>query len=344
MSNRAAWIMEPKGQLKVEAAPMHKPGKDEVLVKVHALAINPIDYKIQDIGAYIEKYPFILGGDVAGVVEDTGEGVSHVTKGDRVLGQCLCFGVQDYRHSGFQEYAIVHAMTVARIPAAVSFENATVLPLALSTAAAGLYQPEYLALPLPSPSSPSPEGTGKSLLVWGGASSVGSTAIQLAKASGLQVIATASPANFGYAKSLGADAVFDYKDDEVVEKLVKAFEGHQLVGAFDAVSMNGTTEKVAQVLSKVEGANKLVATVLPPPEKLAAGVTAKGVFAVTVATVHPEVGSAVYHKFVPAALANGSLKTKPDPLVVGNGLEQVQHGLDVLRKGVSAQKVVVTLV
>ncbi|CEQ42612.1 SPOSA6832_04454 [Sporobolomyces salmonicolor] len=361
MSNRAAWIKSPHAKLTVEEAPMYTPDKGEVLVKVHAVSVQPVDWKIQDYNFFVNSYPFILGTDTAGIVEEVGEGVTHVRKGDRVLGyvvdpllkspwphptlhfyrHMLGLGTGNSKHSGFQEYAVVSGTTVAAIPSSISFEEAVVLPLALSTAAAGLYQPEFLGLNFPSASSPAP--TGKAVLVWGAASSVGTVAVQLAKASGYKVVTTASPHNFEYAKLLGADAVFDYRDEQVVEKLVEALKGSEFAGVYDAISENGSVEKSAEVASRV-GGKQFVATVLPPPEKLAGEVKAAAVFAVTVATTHAEVGTHLYGTFVPAALENGSLKCKPEPLVVGKGLESVQHGLDVQKKGVSAKKVVITLV
>ncbi|GAA5860977.1 hypothetical protein JCM5353_006131 [Sporobolomyces roseus] len=341
VSNSAAWIKAPKQKLEVDSAEEPTAQKGEVVVKVHAVSIQPVDWKIREYDFFVKKYPFILGTDVAGVVEQVGEGVSHVKVGDRVLGHALGLGTYDPRHSAFQEYAVIHGTTIARIPSSISFERATVLPLALSTASAGLYQPGYLELPYPSATTPS--STGKSILIWGGSASVGSAAIQLAKASGLRVVSTASPANHDFVKSLGADVVVDYKDEKVVDKLVEALEGSEFAGVYDAISENGSVEASAQVATRV-GGNKFIATVLPPPENLPEGVKAAGVFAVTVGTQHSQVGIAVYQKFVTEALENGSLQTKPDPLVVGKGLESIDHGLDVQKKGVSFKKVVVNII
>jgi len=190
-----------------------------------------------------------------------------------IYSHALGLGTYDPRHSAFQEYAVIHGTTIARIPSSISFERATVLPLALSTASAGLYQPGYLELPYPSATTPS--STGKSILIWGGSASVGSAAIQLAKASGLRVVSTASPANHDFVKSLGADVVVDYKDEKVVDKLVEALEGSEFAGVYDAISENGSVEASAQVATRV-GGNKFIATVLPPPENLPEGVKAAG--------------------------------------------------------------------
>ena len=86
-----------------------------------------------------------------------------------------------------------------------------------------------------------------------------------------------------------------------------------------------------------------MATVLPPPEDKPSDINVQGVFAITIATQHKEVGEAVWQKFVPGAIQSGDLKCLPEPLVVGQGLESVQKGLDKNKAGVSAKKVVIEL-
>lgn len=85
-SNSAAWITESKGKpLKVSEAPMPKPGPHDVVVHNKAVALNPVDWKIQDSGYFVTKYPNILGTDVAGEVAEVGSEVKNFKKGDRVL-------------------------------------------------------------------------------------------------------------------------------------------------------------------------------------------------------------------------------------------------------------------
>jgi len=85
-SNSAAWITESKGKpLKVDSAPMPEPGPNDVVVKNHAVAINPVDWKIQDSGYFVTKYPNVLGTDVAGEIVQVGSEVKDFKKGDRVL-------------------------------------------------------------------------------------------------------------------------------------------------------------------------------------------------------------------------------------------------------------------
>ncbi|GAA6019036.1 hypothetical protein JCM10207_006295 [Rhodosporidiobolus poonsookiae] len=344
--NAAAWIKAPHAQLEVDEAPWYEPKEGEVLVKVHAVSIQPVDWKIQAYDFFVKEYPFILGTDSAGTVEAIGAGVTHVKKGDRVLAHHQSLGTGNPRDSSFQHYAIAPGSAVSPIPSSLTFEQATVLPLALSTAADGLYQPDLLALPLPKPDAPNPEGNGKTLLVWGGSSSVGAAAVQLGVASGFRVVATASPANFEFVKSLGASAVFDYRSSTVADDLIAELkkDGEEFAGAYDAISENGSVELVAKVVSLV-GGRQFIATTLPPPKDLPEGVKAAGVLAPNVVSRNnAAIAKAIYHDFVPRALETGALQAKPEPLPVeGKGLEAVQSGLDRQKEGVSARKVVVRI-
>jgi NADPH:quinone reductase-like Zn-dependent oxidoreductase len=151
------------------------------------------------------------------------------------------------------------------------FENAVVLPLAISTAAAGLYQKGFLELPYPTVTA-HPQPTGKTILVWGGSSSVGGTAVQLAVASGLEVISTASKRNFDYVKALGAGHVLDYSEPTVVHDIVRLLNGKELIGAYDAISSPETIDATAEIVSRV-GGGKIVTVLAPPAKGLPSNVT-----------------------------------------------------------------------
>jgi NADPH:quinone reductase-like Zn-dependent oxidoreductase len=138
---------------------------------------------------------------------------------------------------------------VAPIPLHISFEQGAVLPLAISTSAAGLYLPEYLNLPLPSPTI---EPRGKTLLVWGGASSVGATAIQLAVASGLHVVTTASPPNYEFVRSLGASDVFDYRSTTLTRDLTAKLEHVELCGIYDAIGEEASFSPLAAITERLQ--------------------------------------------------------------------------------------------
>jgi NADPH:quinone reductase-like Zn-dependent oxidoreductase len=193
LTNYAVWIYGKGQKIKVGPADIGKPGKGEVLVKNHAVTINPIDWKMQDLGFLVRSWPTILGGDLAGEVVEVGEGVTNIKKGQRVLAHPLSLMTGKAKNAGFHNYTVVMAVGTSPIPDDMKFEEAAVLPLSVSTASAGLFQDDFLNLPLP---TTSPKKPGKVLLVWGGSSSVGSQVIQLAIASGNDVIATASKRNF----------------------------------------------------------------------------------------------------------------------------------------------------
>ncbi|KAG4441873.1 hypothetical protein IFR05_002674 [Cadophora sp. M221] len=336
-SNTAAWLMEAKAiPFTIKPAPLASPGPDQILIKNHAIAINPIDGKLQYLAVYPVKYPTILGQDVAGDVISVGPGVTRFKPCDRVLGVATGFVTGKDSEKGFQSYTILTVNGTSEIPDHVSFENAVVLPLAVATAASGLFHPDILNLQLPT--EPARSLTGNTLLVWGGASSVGSNVIQLAVAAGYEVITTSSPKNFDYVKNLGASQVFDYNSPSVVSDLVDAFNSKTSVGVYDAIAATawGPAIEFAQ-----KTGTTMIATVTPGFPEAPQGVEIKKVFAPSILSNH--VGKAVFEDFLPKALKSGTYVTAPEPIIAGRGLESIQVGVDLLRKGVSAKKVVVLL-
>ncbi|MCJ1392466.1 hypothetical protein MMC18_005333 [Xylographa bjoerkii] len=325
--------------LKVDKAEDWKAGPKELVIKVAFAAVNPVDWKVQDSGFSIQNYPNILGRDVAGVVVEVGEGVTRFIKGQRVISHVLGRGTGEPKNGGFQLYTVAWDIVTAAIPENLPFERAVVMPLVISTASAGLYQKNFLGLPYP---SLYPKPTGETLLVWGGSGAVGGTVIQLAKASGLAVLTTASSRNHDYVRSLGADHVFDHSQANVVDEILNIAKNSDFIGAFDAISSADKVRACAKIVVGSLGYG-LIATVMPPPEDLPTGVKAQFISAVSVAMEQPEVGEAVWVNYVGEALASGALQAKPDPLVIRGGLGAVQEGLNRQKQGVSAKKVVVEL-
>jgi NADPH:quinone reductase-like Zn-dependent oxidoreductase len=324
----------------MEVGPAEYPtvGEGEIIVKASAIAINPMDWFIQIMGEKLFsflKYPYCGGDDVAGTVVEVGSGVTNFKPGDRVFGVDPGF---DAREGAFQEYVVLKANATAHIPADATFEQASVLPLAICSAAAGLYQKNLLALEYP---SLDPKPKGETLLIWAGASSVGSNGIQLAVASGYEVFTTASPKNFGYCKSLGASKVFDYKDPNVVTNILAAFEGKTCRGAL--AIQRGSEDLCFEIVAKAPGTAKFVASAVPlNPEKVPAGITARFLNAASVPK--NEVGELIWTEFLPSALEQNKYQFAPPPLVVGQGLEKLQEAIDKGKTGgASAQKLVVTL-
>lgn len=233
--------------------------------------------------------------------------------------------------------------TASRIPDSLSFTQASVLPLAISTAAAGLYQKGFLELPLPILSL-SPRPSGQIILIWGGSSTVGISGIQLAVGSGVEVISTASPRNHTLVQQLGASQVFDYNSSSVIEDIVATIKasGKQFAGVLDCISTAQSIESSASIERLLDG-SKTIAVVHPPPENARKDINFAGIFALSIAYQFPAVAEHVWGKWVPAALAADRLKALPQALVIGKGLESVQVGMDRLKEGVSAAKIVVEL-
>lgn len=313
---------------------------DEVLVKVHAWGLNPCDHMVADLPLPFIKYPVILGEDIAGVVQAVGaQAASKFKAGDRVTAVALGASKFKSEHGAFQEHTVVNQVLACKIPDSLSFTDAATLPLGVSTAASGLYGKAYLALPFPELSAVS---TGKTILIWGASSAVGLNAIQLSKASGLNVIATGSPRNFSLIQSVGASQVFDYKSPTVIDDVVAALDRLDVAGIFSAV---GSPELPIAVAAKSRQ-KPTVASTNPVPE----GGVPEGV---TVAMMLPTGGDipwietvkATFDGYLPEALAAGAYKVAPPVEVVPTkGLEGIPVGLDVLRKGVSAKKVAIEAV
>jgi NADPH:quinone reductase-like Zn-dependent oxidoreductase len=168
-SNAAAWLVAPKTPLEVKSAPYTSPGKNEMVINNHAVAINPIDYIKQDMGDMVFgwiKYPFINGTGVAGEVVEIGANVTRFKVGDRIVSHAVATS-KDYNTAtkgAFQNYTVLLAHMASLIPNTMSYESAAVLPLGLSTAACGLFQKDQLTLQYPS-SYGSPKSPGKTLLI-----------------------------------------------------------------------------------------------------------------------------------------------------------------------------------
>jgi len=370
-SNHAAWIPSKRARLSVGPATHTPPGEGQISVRNRAVAINPVDWMQQAIGDLIfpwVKYPFVLGSDLAGDVVAVGEGVTRFKVGDRVLGHGA--GSDPQRNSAaegaFQSHTLVLEHMASPIPDTMSYESASVVPLGLSTAASGLFQKDHLALDYPS-AAPSPNG--KTVLIWGGSTSVGSNAIQLAVAAGYEVVTTASPRNFAYVRSLGASQVFDYKAKTVVEAVIQALQGKTVVGAL-AIGATSAPACV-EIVGRCKGVRFVSLASYPVSfESLATGpaVTLRFISRVPRLAVFSarlwlkskrlgvrtkfifgssllgnEVSRVIYVDFLPQALASGQFVAAPQAQVVGSGLEAVQAAFDLQRQGVSASKVVVSL-
>lgn len=202
--------------LKLEDIPVPSVGDSEVLVRVHAAGINPVDTYIRE-GAYatLPKLPAILGREIAGRVEDVGEGVSSVKKGDRVFALL-------HENGGYAEYVVCQQDNVFPLSEKLTFSQGSGLCIPYFTA--------YRALVTKCHIKP-----GEILLVHGASGAVGIAAVQIAKAYGLTVAGTAgSIEGMDLVKKVGADHVFNHREKGYLNNAVAAIGGH----GFDIVLEN----------------------------------------------------------------------------------------------------------
>jgi NADPH:quinone reductase-like Zn-dependent oxidoreductase len=183
-------------EIRIEDAPLPTLSDDDVLIRVVATSVNPVDWKIRK--GYLKsmipyEMPLIMGWDVSGVVEQTGPAVTKFKPGDAVYSR-----PDIARNGAYAEFVAVRESEIAFKPATISHVEAASLPLVSITAWESLFTTANLS-------------AGQKVLIHAGAGGVGSIAIQLAKAKGAHVIATASAAKSALVKSLGADEVIDYR-------------------------------------------------------------------------------------------------------------------------------------
>jgi NADPH:quinone reductase-like Zn-dependent oxidoreductase len=268
---------------------------------------------------------------------------------------------------GFQHYTIIREHLAAEIPDWMTYEQACVMPLMLSTATYGLFHPDYLGLDLPTVPAPAVTATSEAVIITGGASSVGSNAVQLAVSAGYLVYSTASLKNFDYVKRLGAAHVFDYHSPTLVDDIVKVLGGQQLAGAYCIGSR--AVEACNKVLRRCNAKKRFIvfAGFPIPADQIATyagrasfigsavgwlgkttvtsfftGTPARFVEGKDMCQPNAVIGM-IYGNFLPRALAAHQFVPAPEPLVVGKGLEKIQEAMEIQAKGVSAQKVVVSL-
>lgn len=200
--------------MQVSSVPMPNPGNDEVLIKVMAAGINPVDYKIRDGSMkYIApgKFPRTPGGEIAGIIEKVGSGALKFKPGEKV------FAMLGMKGGGYSEYLCVKEKLISQMPASIDFEHAAAIPLAGLTALQALRDKGEIE-------------EGMRVLINGASGGVGSLGIQIAKAFASEVTAVCSGKNSKFVKQLGADHVIDYHQED----FTKSSRLYDIV--FDAVA------------------------------------------------------------------------------------------------------------
>lgn len=229
--------------LKCEDVPRPEPKDDEILIRVMAAGVNPVDAAILQgrISRFLgEKLPLILGMDVAGVVAKTGPKIDKFKAGDAVYAY-LSFKEQ----GGYAEFAIAKQDEASLKPKNIKFEEAAAIPLAATTAWQALVDTVKI-------------DKGQTVLIHGGSGGVGSFAVQIAKARGARVIATASTSNQDLLKQLGVDQPIDYtttKFEDVVKDVdvvLDAVRGDTLARSYGVVKKGGIIVSITDQPDPVE--------------------------------------------------------------------------------------------
>ncbi|MCE7063840.1 NADP-dependent oxidoreductase [Dyadobacter sp. CY326] len=215
--------------------------ENDVLIRVKAAGVSPIDIKIR-MGFMKEarpvEMPFTPGGEAAGVIVAIGDGVTMFKAGDQVVALT--------KTNGYSEYVTVNKDFVLPMPEGLSFEQAASIGVNIGTAQSVLFTAGQLE-------------KGRKVLIQGGAGAAGGAMVQLAKAAGAYVIATASGKGVELAKNLGADQVIDYKSQDVA----------RLVNDIDLVADTAGGQAQEKLFQVLKPGGKLLSIVIPPSQQLA---------------------------------------------------------------------------
>lgn len=221
--------------------PRCRPG--QVLVQVYAASLNPFDSMVRS--GYLKdavplELPVTLGGDIAGEIVELGEGVDNFTVGDKVFGQA---NVVAGNSGAFAEFAATSANQVGRMPANISAQEAASIPLVGVSALQALT--EHINL-----------HEGQKLFIHGGAGGIGAVAVQIAKHIGAYVAVTATGDDIDRARTLGADEVIDYKQQDFAEVLKDYDAAYDTVGGDDFVKMFGILKEGGVAVTMIASPDK----------------------------------------------------------------------------------------
>jgi len=196
-------------------------GPDELLIRLKAAGVNPIDTKLRRNGLYFtDAMPAILGCDGAGVVEKIGENVTDFSPGDGVY---FCYGGLGKKSGNYAEYIVIPSLSAAKKPVTCDFVAAAAAPLVLITAWEALFDRAAMQ-------------SGQKVFIHAGAGGVGHVAVQLAKIAGCEVATSVSSVEkAAFARTLGADCVINYRKQNLGEALLDWTHGNGVDIAFDTV-------------------------------------------------------------------------------------------------------------
>jgi len=312
--------------LRIGATDTPEPAAGEILVRVKAVGMNPVDYKLTKAGFPTWHFPHILGLDVAGVVEKLGVNVDRFAIGDRVV-----YHGDLSRRGGLAEFAVTTAHTVCKLPSTIDFMTGASLPCAGLTAYHSLVRRAHLA-------------PGQIVLIHAAAGGVGGFAVQIAKHLGGLVIGTCSEQNQDYVRELGADAVLDYRRNNLQQAVEELTQGHGVDLVLESVSR----EQVEDDLELLAFGGSIVSLMgLPRLERLIPFTVSPSIHEVSLGGAHlfgsrrAQEDLARMGEELLELLCDGRLKAPP---IRTFSLEQVPLALAMLEEGHVRGKLVVLMV
>jgi NADPH:quinone reductase-like Zn-dependent oxidoreductase len=286
----------------------------------------------------------VLGCDFVGTVEQVGQNTTRAKKGDTIAG--LIWGGEVKGHGAYSQYTLANEFISFKVPSSVSLEAAATIPLACCTAWLALFSKDCLAIN-------SQDGKQTSVLIWGGSSSVGLYAIQIARQHDFNVITTCSPKHHERVKSLGADHVFDYKSSDVADQIKKAASGLKYI--FDTIGDKSSSATASHALGEQGGTLCTVRPGKANTEDVTSRTKATDVLVWTAFLKDHQykefkwpasqddhnLSSELFEK-LPQWLEDGTIK--PNEAKVLKGLEAVPEGFQEYRDGkISGYKIVYAL-
>ncbi|CAG8959746.1 hypothetical protein HYFRA_00001652 [Hymenoscyphus fraxineus] len=306
------------------------PQRGSLLVRVHAVALNPRDAKIVDFSSA----PGSLGGcDFAGIVVKIGDGVSRFKEGDRILAVTFGSDAIDKTQGAFADFALATEDISCHIPENLSFTQACSLGLSMATAGLALFQPPGLQLAMH-------EGTGEPVLISGGATATGTMATQLLKMAGYTPLVTCSPANNALCKSYGAAACFDYHSSACSAD-IRVYTDNQLRYILDCVT-DAATMKMCYGAIGASGVYAEDADWFLADAIMGDGVHMTGTYGRAPSPQHRQFGKQLF-ALADKWLQDGSIRNHPLQVREG-GLVDIPKALDEIKLGkVHASKLVVSL-
>lgn len=224
----------------LEDVDIPQPGEHELLVRNSCVAMNPTDVQSLDNNAFGDGT--VLGCDFVGLVEQVGKNVSRHSKGDTIA--ALIWGGEVKGQGAYANHTLANEYISFKVPKSISPEAAATVPLASCTAWLALFSKDCLAMDRKS-------GKQSSVLIWGGSSSVGLYAIQIARLHSFNVITVCSPKHHEHVRSLGADHAFDYKSGHVVDQIKGAAPRLQYI--FDAIGDKTSSATASHALGEAGG-------------------------------------------------------------------------------------------